>query len=101
MAEKDVIDPSNVSDLTPTSDYISHHLTNLTYGWCDKTESWGFAYHQQSLFPESSCKVSEMGFWAFHIDTIFMSSILGVIFFGFFGLVISCLLYTSDAADEV
>ena len=52
MAEKNVIDPSNVSDLTPTSDYISHHLTNLTYGWCDKTESWGFAYHQQSLFPE-------------------------------------------------
>ena len=88
MAEKNVIEPSNVSDLTPTSDYISHHLTNLTYGWCDKTESWGFAYHQQSLFPESSCKVSEMGFWAFHIDTIFMSSILGVIFFGFFGLVI-------------
>ena len=85
MAEKDVIDPSNVSDLTPTSDYISHHLTNLTYGWCDKTESWGFAYHQQSLFPESSCKVSEMGFWAFHIDTIFMSSILGIIFLVFLG----------------
>ena len=35
MAEKNVIDPSNASDLTPTSDYISHHLTNLTYGWCE------------------------------------------------------------------
>ena len=65
MAEKNVIDPSNASDLTPTSDYISHHLTNLTYGWCEKSESWGFAYHQQTDFPESPCKVSEMVFWAF------------------------------------
>ena len=73
MAEKNLIDPSASSDLTPTSDYISHHLTNLTYGWCEKTESWGFANHQQSLFSESSCKVTEMGFWAFHLDTIFMS----------------------------
>ena len=89
MAEKNLIDPSASADLTPTSDYISHHLTNLTYGWCEKTQSWGFANHQQSLFSESSCKVSEMGFWAFHLDTIFMSSILGIIFFGFFGLVVS------------
>ena len=62
MAEKNVTDPSNVSDLTPTSEYISHHLTNLTYGWCEKSESWGFAYHQQTIFPESPCKVTEMGF---------------------------------------
>ena len=89
MAEKNLIDPSTSADLTPTSDYISHHLTNLTYGWCEKTQSWGFANHQQSLFSESSCKVTEMGFWAFHLDTIFMSSILGIIFFGFFGLVVS------------
>ena len=89
MAEKNLIDPSASADLTPTSDYISHHLTNLTYGWCEKTQSWGFANHQQSLFSESSCKVTEMGFWAFHLDTIFMSSILGIIFFAVFGLVVS------------
>ena len=50
MAEKNLIDPSTSADLTPTSDYISHHLTNLTYGWCEKTQSWGFANHQQSYF---------------------------------------------------
>ena len=88
MAEKNLIDPSASADLTPTSDYISHHLTNLTYGWCEKTQSWGFANHQQSLFSESSCKVTEMGFWAFHLVTIFMSTFLGLIFFGFFGLVL-------------
>ena len=80
MAEKNLIDPSTSADLTPTSDYISHHLTNLTYGWCEKTQSWGFANHQQSLFSESSCKVTEMGFWAFHVDTLFFSVLLGGIF---------------------
>ena len=80
MAEKNLTE-----NLTPTADYISHHLTNLTYGWCEKSQSWGFAYHQQNIFKETSCKVSEMGFWSFHLDTIFMSTFLGLIFFGFFG----------------
>ena len=83
MAEKNLTE-----NLTPTADYISHHLTNLTYGWCEKSQSWGFAYHQQNIFKETSCKVSEMGFWSFHLDTIFMSTFLGLIFFGFFGLVL-------------
>ena len=83
MAEKNLTE-----NLTPTADYISHHLTNLTYGWCEKSQSWGFAYHQQNIFEETSCKVSEMGFWSFHLDTIFMSTFLGLIFFGFFGLVL-------------
>ena len=65
MAEKNVIDPSNVSDLTPTSDYISHHLTNLTYGWCEKSESWGFAYHQQSLFLNLLAKYQKWDFGLF------------------------------------
>ena len=79
MAEKNLTE-----NLTPTADYISHHLTNLTYGWCEKSQTWGFAYHQQNIFKETSCKVSEMGFWSFHLDTIFMSTFLGLIFFGFF-----------------
>ena len=83
MAEKNLTE-----NLTPTADYISHHLTNLTYGWCEKSQTWGFAYHQQNIFKETSCKVSEMGFWSFHLDTIFMSTFLGLIFFGFFGLVL-------------
>ena len=78
MAENNLTESSNnASELTSTSDYISHHLTNLTYGWCDKSESWGFANHQQSLFSETSCKVGDMGFWTFHVDTILMSTILG------------------------
>ena len=79
----------NAQNLIETSDYIGHHLVNLTFGWCEKTSSWGFANHQQELFKglDSACKVSEMGFWSFHLDTIFMSILLGAVVFGFFGLV--------------
>ena len=79
----------NAQNLIETSDYIGHHLVNLTFGWCEKSSSWGFANHQQELFEslDSTCKVSEMGFWAFHLDTIFMSILLGSVVFGFFGLV--------------
>ena len=79
----------NAQNLIETSDYIGHHLVNLTFGWCEKTSSWGFANHQQELFErlDSACKVSEMGFWSFHLDTIFMSILLGSVVFGFFGLV--------------
>ncbi len=74
----------NAQNLIETSDYIGHHLVNLTFGWCEKTSSWGFANHQQELFKEldSACKVSEMGFWSFHLDTIFMSILLGAVVFG-------------------
>ena len=77
------------NNLVETSDYIGHHLVNLTFGWCEKTSSWGFAHHQQDLSKslDSACDVSEMGFWAFHMDTIFMSVFLGVLVFGFFGLI--------------
>jgi F-type H+-transporting ATPase subunit a len=77
------------NNLVETSDYIGHHLVNLTFGWCEKTSSWGFAHHQQDLSKslDSACDVSEMGFWAFHMDTIFMSIFLGVLVFGFFGLI--------------
>ena len=77
------------NNLVETSDYIGHHLVNLTFGWCEKTSSWGFAHHQQDLSKslDSACDVSEMGFWAFHMDTIFMSVFLGVLVFGFFVLI--------------
>jgi len=77
------------NNLVETSDYIGHHLVNLTFGWCEKTSSWGFAHHQQDLSKslDTACDVSEMGFWAFHMDTIFMSVFLGVLVFGFFGLI--------------
>jgi len=77
------------NNLVETSDYIGHHLVNLTFGWCEKTSSWGFAHHQQDISKslDSACNVSDMGFWAFHMDTIFMSVFLGVLVFGFFGFI--------------
>ena len=42
------------------TDYIKHHLQNLTYG---------------------------EGFWTFHVDTIFFSIVLGVLFVGLFRMV--------------
>ena len=77
------------NNLVETSDYIGHHLVNLTFGWCEKTSSWGFAHHQQDISKslDSACNVTDMGFWAFHMDTIFMSVFLGVLVFGFFGLI--------------
>ena len=90
-----------------STDYIEHHLTNLTYGKCPDG-TWSFAeVHGKSQVAgtEASCNISEMGFWAFQVDTLFMSLLLG------FGMIFfmrrvakkassSCLLYTSDAADD-
>lgn len=71
------------------SDYIKHHLTNLTYGkieagteLCDGTvaeaTSWAFA--------SCSSEAASMGFAAIHVDTMVFSSLLGAIFILVFGL---------------
>jgi len=54
-----------------SSDYIKHHLTNLTYGR-DADGHWGIAH--------GADEAKEMGFWAIHLDTMFWSTLLGVIF---------------------
>jgi F-type H+-transporting ATPase subunit a len=52
-------------------EYISHHLTNLTFGQrIDGT--WGIAHSAQ--------EAAQMGFWALNIDTLGFSVALGVIF---------------------
>jgi F-type H+-transporting ATPase subunit a len=64
-----------------STDYIEHHLTNLTYGKCPDG-SWSFAeVHGKSQVggTEASCQISEMGFWAFQVDTLFMSFLLGTL----------------------
>lgn len=58
---------------SPT-EYVSHHLTNLTFGKIDG--HWGFAHS-----PEEA---AEMGFWAINVDSMLMSVILGVLFVGLF-----------------
>jgi F-type H+-transporting ATPase subunit a len=53
---------------SPT-EYVSHHLTNLTFGQIDG--HWGFAHS-----PEEA---GEMGFWAINVDSMLMSVILGAL----------------------
>lgn len=63
------------SELLTSSEYIKHHLQNLTYGQFPDG-SWGLA--------ENAAEVKEMGFWALHVDTLGFSILLGVIFLSMF-----------------
>jgi len=54
-----------------SSEYIKHHLQNLTYGRLPDG-TWGLAQT-----PEQA---KEMGFWAVHLDTLGFSFGLGVLF---------------------
>ena len=63
-------------------EYISHHLTNLTYGQLPAT------YDQDGTLLEpahwtiahSASEAAAMGFMAIHLDTMFWSILLGVLF---------------------
>ncbi len=55
-----------------STEYIKHHLTNMTYGKLPDG-SWGFA--------ESAEQAKAMGFWAINVDTMGWSLFLGVLFF--------------------
>jgi len=57
-------------ELTST-EYIKHHLTNLTLG-VHPEHGLGFAHTGQ--------EAKEMGFWAINVDTMFWSIVLGVLF---------------------
>lgn len=59
------------------SEYIQHHLTNLTYGRFSDG-SWGFAHSAEDI--------AEMGFYSIHVDTMFWSISLGMVFLGIFTL---------------
>lgn len=58
-----------------SSEYISHHLTNLTFGRFPDGH-WGLAH--------SAEEAKEFGFWAIHLDTMFWSIGLAVLFSYFF-----------------
>ncbi|MCU7880697.1 MAG: F0F1 ATP synthase subunit A [Candidatus Thiodiazotropha sp. (ex Lucinoma aequizonata)] len=62
-------------DAFTSSEYIKHHLTNLTFGQ-HPDGSWGTAH--------SASEAKEMGFWAIHLDTMFWSILLGALFIYFF-----------------
>jgi len=61
-------------DTLTSSEYIKHHLTNLTFGQ-HPDGSWGIAH--------GAAEAKEMGFWAIHLDTMFWSIVLGVLFLYF------------------
>lgn len=69
-----------------SSEYIKHHLTNLTYGQLPDG-TWGFAHN--------GAEAAQMGFWAINVDTMGWSLLLGLVFFLIFRSVAKKV--TSDA----
>ncbi len=65
------------SDTLTSSEYIKHHLQNLTFGKLPDG-NWGLA--------QTAEQAREMGFWAVHLDTLGFSVGLGILFLGFFHL---------------
>jgi F-type H+-transporting ATPase subunit a len=63
------------SENLTSSEFIRHHLQNLTFGQ-HADGSWGIAHGAE--------QAKEMGFWALNLDTIFFSVGLGVLFLYFF-----------------
>lgn len=55
-----------------SSQYIQHHLTNLTYGQLPDG-SWSFA--------ANAAEAKSMGFWAVNVDTMGWSLVLATVFF--------------------
>lgn len=54
-----------------SSEYIRHHLQNLTYGQ-HPDGTWGIAH--------GAAEAKEMGFWAINLDTLGWSLFLGLVF---------------------
>lgn len=69
-----------------SSEYITHHLTNLVYG--QKADgTWGIA--------QDAAEAAQMGFWKFHVDSLGWSFFLGALFIFLFR--IAAKRATSDA----
>lgn len=58
-------------DSLTQTEYIKHHLTNLTYGQ-HPDGTWGLAHN--------AAEAKQMGFMAIHVDTMFWSIFLGASF---------------------
>lgn len=58
-------------DTLTSSEYIRHHLTNLTFGKMPDG-SWAVAH--------DAAEAKAMGFWAVHLDTMFWSILVGALF---------------------
>lgn len=60
-----------LTEALTSSEYIKHHLQNLTYGRLPDV-GWGVAHTAE--------QAKEMGFWAVNLDTLGMSMFLGLVF---------------------
>jgi F-type H+-transporting ATPase subunit a len=63
------------SETLTSSEYIRHHLQNLTYGKLPDG-SLGLAH--------TAAEAKQMGFWAINLDTLGVSLVLGLLFLGLF-----------------
>jgi F-type H+-transporting ATPase subunit a len=54
-----------------STEYIKHHLTNLTFG-NHPEHGWSLAHNAE--------EAQAMGFWAFHVDSLGWSIFLGILF---------------------
>ena len=63
------------SETLTSTEYIRHHLTNLTFGYHPE-QGLGFAHSME--------EATAMGFWAINVDTMFFSLLLGGLFIWFF-----------------
>ena len=64
-------------DTLTSSEYIKHHLQNLTFGRLPDG-TWGLAH--------SAVEAKDMGFWALHLDSLGFAIGLGVLFLYLFRL---------------
>jgi len=65
-------------DTLTSSEYITHHLQNLTFG--QRADGvWGLA--------QSAQEAKDMGFWSFNLDSLGISLFLGLLFLLLFRLV--------------
>ncbi len=63
------------SETLTSSEYIRHHLQNLTFGQ-HHDGSWGLAH--------DAAEAADMGFWAINVDSMAMTLILGGLLMWFF-----------------
>ena len=63
------------SEALTSTQYIKHHLQNLTFGQ-HQDGSWGLAH--------DAAEAADMGFWAINVDSMFMSLLLGGLLMWFF-----------------
>lgn len=78
-------------DTLTSSEYIAHHLTNLTYGKLPE----GYVRHSDGgtstltsdswVMAHDATEAADMGFMAIHVDTMAWSLILGALFCFIFG----------------